>query len=234
MSDPFFKGGLTVMQPADGYRFSVDAVLLAGYAERAARVLDLGCGCGIIPLILAWRDPAVQCYGVEIQPELAQLAQRNAERNGLDTRIVILQQDMQELKLVHLGGALPLVVSNPPFYATGHGRRNPDAQRARARHEILITLPGLLATARRMLAKHGRFVLIYPVMRLAELFDSMRHHELEPCHARMVHARPGQPARLALVSGRKQGRTGLVMDAPLYMYQADGAYTDEMQRFFDP
>lgn len=231
--DHFFKGSLTVLQPAAGYRFSVDAVLLAGYAGTAPRILDLGCGCGIISLLQARRDAQALCYGVEIQPELAFLARRNILINGLDDRITIIQQDMQTLAPNQIGGPLTLVVSNPPFYALGSGRCNPNNMRAYARHEVLITLPGLLAAARRLLVKHGHLALVYATTRLAELFDRMREYDLEPCHLRLVHPHPQAPARLALVTGRKQGHTGLTIAPPLIMYQADGRPAPELNRFFE-
>ena len=152
-TDPFFNGQIQVKQRRGGYRFSIDAVVLANHAvsRPGEKVLDLGTGCGIIPLILAYRNPDIRVYGIEIQEELAQLAASNVSANHMQNRITVLCRDMRDLKPHMIGGPVDVIVCNPPYRKPNSGRLNPDAQRAVARHEIKVNLINVLQAARRML-----------------------------------------------------------------------------------
>ena len=217
-----------------GYRFSVDAVLLAHGAARrpAARVLDLGTGCGIVPLLLAARRPGARIWGVEIQDALARLAAENVRENGLEDRIEIRNMDMREIDRGLTGGSVDLAVANPPYRPAGSGRRCPDGERDVARHEIRIDLAGVIAAARRMLDPGGRFLIVYPAERSAELLDRMRGAGIEPKRFRPVYSRAGEPARLVLVEGRRGGNAGLRLEAPLFVREPDGAYSAETAAMF--
>ena len=135
--DILFDGRLKVWQPRHGYRFSIDAVLLAHQVRLQSEetVLDLGTGCGIIPLILAYRHPDIISFGIEIQKELAHIAIANVDANHLQNQIRVLCRDMRRLKPEDIGGPVDLVVCNPPYHKPKSGRINPDRQRAIARHE---------------------------------------------------------------------------------------------------
>lgn len=236
-ADTFFDGRIQVRQHRRGYRFSVDSVLLADYAAgcRAETVLDLGTGCGIIPLILAYRNPDVRILGVEIQRDLAGMAQENVVRNRLSGRITILQRDFKTLHRSKSdpAGALPdLVVSNPPYRRVRSGRMNPDSQKAVARHEIAADLGDVVGAARRMLEISGRFVAVHLAERTADLLCEMRTAGIEPKFLRMIHSRAGEPAKRILAEGKKGGRPGLTVGAPLVIYQPDGEYTPEVNRMF--
>ena len=180
--DHFFNGKVVLHQPRHGYRFSVDAVILSSLAcpEPGDRVVDLGTGCGVIPILLAYRHPSVRVVGVEIQDALATFAMQNARENQMTDRIRILVKDMAELSLTDIGEPADLVVSNPPYRKMDSGRINADNQRAVARHELKINLNSLLRTARRMLRKSGRFIIIYPSVRTVDLLTAMRGTGLEP------------------------------------------------------
>ena len=162
--DRFYGGRLVVCQHRNGYRFSIDAALLAAFVEMrpGARVVDLGCGCGIIALLLAYRFPASRVVGVEVQPALAALARDNAVRNGMGERMTVLEKDLRRVQRRHCGGEVDSVVANPPFRPAGSGRVNPDAERACARHEILGTMTDFAAAGRRLLNPGGRFAAVYP------------------------------------------------------------------------
>jgi tRNA1Val (adenine37-N6)-methyltransferase len=136
-TDTFFNGKLHITQDAAGYRFSLDAIVLAHHTDTHAgeRVLDLGTGCGIIALILAYRNPDIRVYGIEIQGELADLAVSNVGANHMQNRITVLCRDMRDLKPRMIGGPVDVIVCNPPYRKPNSGRLNPDPQRAVARHE---------------------------------------------------------------------------------------------------
>ncbi len=229
--DSLLNGSIRVRQSQAGYRFSLDAVLLAFYASRRPGnvVLDLGTGCGIIPLILSHRDPARFIHGVEIQKPLAELAILNVNENGMGSRIAILSMDMRAMNPVMTGGPVDLVVGNPPFGKRQSGRINPNRERAEAMHEIRITLRAVIETAHRMLSRNGRFMAIYPAERLTGLLTHMRSTGVEPKRLRMIHSRPDREARRVLVEGVKGGRRGVKIAPPLITHREDGAYTDDVE-----
>lgn len=235
-SDSFFNGQLRIRQPQPGYRFSIDAVLLAYHARPHAgdRVLDLGTGCGIIPLIMAYRCPQISVYGIEVQKELSDLARFNVSDNHMQNQITILCKNMKSLKTTMISGLVDLVVSNPPYRRANSGRLNPDHQRAVARHEIDITISDLIATARRMLRTAGRFVTIYSSERTAELLALMRSARIEPKIMRSIHSDRHSEAKLILVEGIKNGRVGIRIDSSLILYDEDGNYTAEVEKMFVP
>jgi tRNA1Val (adenine37-N6)-methyltransferase len=235
-TDTFFNGRLIVKQPRTGYRYSIDAAILASHVQPRPtdRVLDLGTGCGIIPLIIGFRHPGVKLYGVEIQHDLAEIAQGNITANNLENRVVILPVDMKTLKPSSLLGPMDLVVSNPPFYRIASGRINSDSQRAIARHELKVTLEDVLKAAAGMLRSAGKFVCIYGSDRLVDLFAQMRACHIEPKIVRLIHSKVGTDARLVLVEGVKGGQPGIKIAPPLTICRKDGSYTDEVKKMFIP
>lgn len=234
--DAFFNGRIQVRQHRSGYRFSIDSILLAGHVfpRPGDTVLDLGTGCGIIPLILAHRNPGIKIYGVEVQRPLAELAVMNLGENRLEDRIEILCMDMKALGPGMTSGQVDMVVSNPPYRKAQTGRVNPDRQRAVARHEIKVTLPDVVDAARRMLRVSGRFVTIYPAERTTDLVLRMHAAGIEPKFLRMIYSGRRTGAKLVLVEGSKGARPGVKVGPPLIIYRDDGSYTGEVQRLFSP
>ena len=235
-SDTFFNGSMKVLQSRRGYRFSIDAVLLAFHAtpRQGEKVLDLGAGCGIISLIMAFRSSDLKIYAVEIQKELADLALFNVRENRLEDHIDILCTDLKVLMPQMIAGPCDLIVCNPPYFRSGSGRVNPDSQRALARHEIKASLRDVLQAARRLLRTGGRFVIIYTAERTTDLLCQMRMTQIEPKWIRMVHPVQDASANLILIEGIKGGRSGLKVAPPLIVYEKNGDYTDELQRMFEP
>jgi tRNA1Val (adenine37-N6)-methyltransferase len=235
--DTFLEGHLKVCQSRQGYRFSIDAAILAFHAlpdKADARILDLGTGCGIMPLIIAFRHPEVRITGVEIQAELAALARKNVEENRLQSRIKIIEGDFLHLKSDDIGPPVDMVVTNPPYHRRQAGRMNPHNQRAIARHEIAVSLDGLIKSIRRFLTTGGHAWLIYPAERLAELIAAMQAHHLEPKYLRMIHSRVDAEAKQCLLKVVKAGRPGLIVGPPLFIYADDGGYTADAAAMLRP
>lgn len=235
--DTFLGGRLKVCQSRRGYRFSLDALILAFHAEPGKgreRILDLGTGCGILPLVTATRFPEVHLTGVEIQPELAALARFNVEQNAFQERILILEEDYLQLPSKAVGPPVDMVIANPPYRRPRSGRVNPEQQRALARHEIAVSLEGLIKTMRRFLKTGGRGWIVYTADRLAELMSAMQSHHMEPKYLRLIHSRPDSEAKRCLLKVVKGARPGMTAGPPLVIYGADGAYTDEVSAMFDP
>ena len=233
-TDTFFNGQIQVKQFPCGYRFSIDAVLLAYHANPCPgeKILDLGTGCGIIPLIIGHRNPELSIHAVEVQPDLADLAALNVKENQMQDRILIRCQDMKTLKPDDIGGPVDLVICNPPYHRLNSGRINPVQQKALARHEIKATLFDVVRTARRLLRTAGRFVTIYAAERLTDLIPQMRSDHIEPKLLQIIHSAWNIEAKLVLVEGIKGGRPGLKIAPPLVIYDEYGNYTDEVNLMF--
>jgi tRNA1Val (adenine37-N6)-methyltransferase len=234
--DTFFSGKLCIKQEAAGYRFSIDAVLLAHHAILRAgeRLLDLGTGSGIIPIILAYRHPDITAIGIEIQKQLADLAISNVDANHMQNRIAVLRLDMRGLKPDVIGGPVDAVVCNPPYRTPNSGRLNPDAQRAIARHELKVSLIDVLEAACRVLRTGGRFFTIYTAQRTAELLSLMQLTGIEPKFIRVIYSRLEEEARLVLVAGTKGARAGTKIGPPLIIYTECGGYSKEVKQMFEP
>lgn len=228
--DLLFDGEITLFQEKGGYRFSMDSVLLAHFAEvhEATSLLDLGCGCGVMPLIFAHRHSALTTVvGVELQEALAHLAERNRVVNGLSHRVTIYRSDMRYCITPYRGGPFDVVVSNPPYTPLGRGRLNPRDQKAIARHEVALSLPGLLEAVRINLAASGTFHMVYPAERLDEVIRVSIQKELYPQRVRMVHSHDGgSPKRLLLSLGKNPAPLHTL--PPLVVHENDGSFTGEV------
>jgi len=235
-TDTFFNGRVRVNQDRSGYRFSIDAVLLAYYARPRPddKIIDLGTGCGIIPVILAHRHPGITLYGIEVQKTLAEIATLNAKENRMSDRITIIEKDLKLLESQMVSGPVDLVVSNPPYRRVRSGRINSDPQRAIARHEITATLLDVVQAAHRVLRNSGRLVMIFPAERIIDLICQMRSVLIEPKHLQMVYSEIDMGATLVLIEGRKGGRPGMKVAPPLTIYHQDGSYTDAVLKMFAP
>jgi len=232
--DEIFQGSLKVIQKRMGYRFSLDPILISHFVQtdKDQRVLDLGTGCGIIAMILAKRNESLKIIGVEVQEELADLAQRNVILNRLSERIEIVHQDMKEIDWPHEKGSFDLVLSNPPFRRPDSGRINPLAQKAVARHEIMTSLEDVVRCADRLVVPRGRLALIYPAFRTAHLFFMLRKWEFEPKRLRTIHSHLKAPAKMVLVEAMKGGGEELEVFPPLILYGKGGEYTREMKEIY--
>jgi tRNA1(Val) A37 N6-methylase TrmN6 len=232
--DTFFNGKLTVKQDGVGYRFSIDSVLLANSIQPKPgdRVVDLGTGCGIVPLIVAYHYPETTLFGIEIQEDLVHIARINVRDNGMTENIQIMCRKMQTAQPAMFQGPVDIVVSNPPFRKASSGRINPNRQRAIARHEIRVTILDVTKTASALLRTAGLFVVIYTSERLADLIQHMRSCSLEPKRVRFIHSKQDSESKLVMMTGTKQGKPGLKVGPPIVIYNPDGSYTEELESMF--
>ncbi len=197
------------------------------------RILDLGTGCGVILLILAFRNKGSRLVGLEIQPEMAALARRNVEINGYSDRVRIQEGDLKRVADYFPSGSFDLLVSNPPYRRVDTGRVNPERQKAVARHELASSVSDVFAAGKYLLPHGGRLSVIYPASRLDHLLITAGRHGFSAKDLTVIHSHATGPGRLALAEFRKGGGEELRVSPPFFIYRDDGSYTDAMQKLYE-
>lgn len=232
--DSIFGGKIKVYQPKNGYRFNEDSVLLADFSSNIKGLsIDLGTGCGIIPIIMAIRSPNIEkIYGVEIQKRLVELASQNIKINGVESKIEILGQDIRKLKENFGPQLFDVVISNPPYTQIDRGIISSASEKALAKHEIMLRIQDILNISRYLLKSRGLLKLVYPTMRLVDLFYLMRMRKIEPKRLRLVYHKPASSSNIALVEGVKFGKSSLEILPPLILFDSNGKPTEEYRRIF--
>lgn len=221
--DGISQGEILLIQRRKGYRFSIDALLLADFAGcPRGKVVELGSGCGVVGLILAAKG-ASSIVGVELQHSLSELALRNVVLNRKEAQVRIIQADLRELRGVLEPGIFDLVVSNPPYIPVGAGYINPDHERAIARHEVACSPEDLVSAARYLLREGGNLKVIFPAGRFLELVGALSLAGLAPRRVRFVHSLPNRPAKMVLLESTKGAGTTFEVMPPLYLFDETGS-----------
>ena len=232
--DEILDGHLRIFQKKRGYRFSLDSILLSHFVFLKPRTcaLDLGCGSGIILLILAKRFPHINYAGLEIQEELAALARKNINLNKLTHRIKIAKGDARRIKNIFSANSFDAVIFNPPYRKLSSGRINPRLEKAIARHEIKGSLKDFIRAAKYLLKEEGKVFTIYPAKRLVELITLFRKNSIEPKRTKPVYSDNLSAAEFVLVEGRKGSGEELKIEQPLFIYDQNKKYTADMAGIF--
>lgn len=228
-------GVLEVIQAKRGYRFGVESLLLPGFVNPGAlEMVDLGCGSGVIPLVMVRFYGIQKAWGVEIQAGLADRARRSVERNGLLESIEIVEADLRALDRVLPAGKFELVVSNPPYRPAQTGQVSREEEKALGKHEIACSASDVVAAGARLLRPRGRLCLVFSSERLSELLSLLAGHGLKPARLRMVHGRVELPSKNCLVEAIRGGRGSMAVDPPLIVYDKSGEYTEEVKGMLYP
>jgi len=229
--DTLLRGRVTVLQPAHGFRSSLDPVLLAAFlAPPHGSFLDIGCGTGALSFLLLAADPASSGVGLEIQPRLAGLAVAGRRHNGWDGRLVVHEGDAREVSKTLPAGTFDLVVSNPPFRAVGTGHLPPDRERAIAVAEVSLALGDWLDIAARAVRPRGRVAAIFPADRFRELAQAMHERDLPMVRVRTVRPYADRPASRVLVEAQRDTRRPTVFEPSLILHAEGERYTEEVRR----
>jgi tRNA1Val (adenine37-N6)-methyltransferase len=233
--DEILNGGLRVFQKKKGYRFSLDSILLAHFVsmKKRSRFIDIGCGSGIILLILAKRFPNTHSVGLEIQENLTALARKNSQLNNLEGRVEIVSGDARNMKNVLPERSFDAAIFNPPYRKLNSGRINPHQEKAIARHEINGSLKDFLKAAKYLLKPKGQVFTIYPAKRFVELVYLFRQSGIEPKRMKLVFSDISSDAAFALVEGKSSSREELKLESPLFIYDRERKYTKEMSGIFN-
>lgn len=227
-------GGLRLIQNPKWFCFGIDAVLLADFAKTAngERIADLGTGTGVIPLILSEKACVKEIIGIEIQKDVAEMAQRSIRLNSMDHVIKILNIDVKETPDFLQKSSCDAVVSNPPYIERESGIKNKDAVKASARHEISAVLEDFISAAYYLLKNKGSFFLVHRPHRLVDILLLCRAYKLEPKKIRFVHPKKNKKPNIVLLQCVKHGNPELKFLDPLYVYEETGIYTDEILKIY--
>jgi tRNA1(Val) A37 N6-methylase TrmN6 len=237
--DSIGTAGVKILQRRGGYRFTLDAVLLAGFAASESpgegAVLELGAGSGVVSFLLARQFGRGPIDALELQPAVYARLVRGVALNGLEGQVKPLLGDLREARTLLSAGAYALVVSNPPFRPTSAGVLSPDGERALSRQEVACNASAVVAAARHALKPGGGVSLVYPVARLTEVFGLLTAARLFPRALRLVHARADSPATRFLVHGLRDSDRGLKVRPPLIVHgEGPGGYAPEVAALMDP
>jgi tRNA1Val (adenine37-N6)-methyltransferase len=227
--------GLRIIQNPAKFKFTIDAFLLAALVENrtALRLLDLGTGGGVLPLLLAGQNTLLEVCGVEIQPQLAEMARRSVLVNNLADRVDIIEGDLKKLPGELGFNSFDYVIANPPFYPVGEGVISSNDALAGAKFEINCTLADVIKAASRMVKGHGKVALVLPAQRLSELLADLSQCHLTPKLLCLVHPKATAAANLVLVQARPGAKPGLQVLPPIFVYGADAQYTERMRQIFN-
>jgi tRNA1Val (adenine37-N6)-methyltransferase len=225
---------LRIFQKEKGYRFSIDALLLAYFVhlKKGDHIIDLGTGSGVIAVIMAQRKECGRVVGVDIQEELVDMAKRSVQLNNLEEKVAICRGDVRNIEALFDSKSFNVAVFNPPYRKLKSGRVNPNDQKSIARHEVKATLRDFLNAAAYILKRSGHAYIIYPATRVVELLSLMRISGIEPKRMRIVHSHDASRAEFVLVEGIKSGHEGLEVMQPLFIYSEGSKYTEEMACIF--
>ena len=228
------QNGYFIIQSEEGFRYGIDAVLLSGFArvKPGEKVLDMGTGTGILPILLAAKTEGESFTGLEIQEKSAEMAGRSVAYNHLEGRVRIVAGDIKEAGAIFGPAAFDVVVSNPPYMTGSHGLVNPNEAKAVARHEVLCTLEDLVRETAAVLTSRGRFYLVHRPFRLAEIMGMLMKYRLEPKRMRLVYPYVDKEPNMVLLEACKGGNPRIQVERPLIVYERPNVYTDEIREIY--
>ena len=228
--DDLQRNGYRIIQDPERFCFGMDAVLLSGFAavKDGARVLDLGTGTGIIPILLSAKTGAAHLTGLEIQEDSADMAGRSVALNGLEEKIDIVTGDIKEAGSIFDAASFDVITCNPPYMIGRHGLRNPEDAKAIARHEILCTLEDVVEQTAKLLKPGGKFFLVHRPFRLAEIMVTLKKYKLEPKRMQLVYPFVDKEPNMVLLEAARGGRPRMTVEKPLIVYREPGVYMAEI------
>ena len=228
--------GLKIIQNKDGFCFGMDSVLLSDFAKnmkKEAKVLDLGTGTGIIPILLCGKTNLKEVIGVEVQEEVAQMASRSIKLNNLENRFKIINENIINLTKIYKKQIFDVIVTNPPYKKKDTGIINENEKKILSRHEITATLEDFIKVSKDLLKDKGEFYMVHRPERLVDILNLMRTYRIEPKILRFVCPKQNKEPNLILIKGVKNAKPFLKIEKNLYVYKDDGEYTDEILKIYN-
>lgn len=235
IDDLEFKG-LKIIQDKKGFCFGIDSVLLSDFAKKIkkdSKVIDLGTGTGIINILLSGKTDASSFVGVEIQQDVAEMAERSIKLNYLEDKIKIINENITKLKNIYKPNSFDVVVTNPPYKKINTGIVNNENKKIISRHEITASLQDFIHISSYLLKDYGEIYMVHRPERLVDIFSIMRTEKIEPKLIKFVYPNKNKKTNLVLIKGIKKGKPFLEFDKNLYIYNDDGTYTNEILKIYN-
>ena len=235
IDDLEFKG-LKIIQNVNGFCFGIDSVLLSDFAKNIkddSIVLDLGTGTGIIPILLCGKTNLKEIIGVEIQEDVANMANRSSKLNNLEDRFKVLNANILNLDKYYEKNTFDVIITNPPYKKKNSGVINDDERKVISRHEITASLEDFIKVAKDLLKDKGEFYMVHRPDRLVDILSLLRKHKIEPKQIRFVFSNKEKPPKLVLIKAVKNANEFLKVDNNLYIYDDDGNYTNEILKIYN-
>ena len=232
--DDLQRAGLKIIQDPERFCFGMDAVLLSHFAQvkKGGKVLDLGTGTGIIPILMSALTESSHLTALEIQEESADMAGRSVRLNGLEDKITIVRGDIKEAGSIFSRASFDVITCNPPYLQDDHGIVNPSDAKAIARHEMLCTLEDVISASEILLKPGGHFYMVHRPFRLSEIMNVMHDHKLEPKRMRLVYPMADKEPNMVLIEGIRGANMRINVEKPLILQKSDGSYTDEVKEWY--
>lgn len=232
--DDLQRNGYRIIQNPKKFCFGMDAVLLTGFARarKEDRLLDMGTGTGIIPILMEAKYHCAHLTGLEIQADSADMASRSVAMNGLSDKIDIVTGDIKEADHIFPSASFDCITCNPPYMIGQHGIRNPEAPKAIARHEVLCTFEDVAAQAEKLLKPGGHFYLVHRPFRLAEIMTTLVKHRLEPKRMQLVYPFVDKEPNMVLLEAVRGGKSRMTVEKPLIIYKEPGVYMPEIYEVY--
>lgn len=225
---------LYLIQKKQGFRFGIDAVLLSNFAnvKNKHRVIDLCTGTGIVPFLIYGKYKPKEVIGIEIQEDMVEMAIRSSKYNEVGNVVSFKSADLKDLKYLSSLGTFDVLTVNPPYKLNNSGIVNLDDKLAIARHEIMCSLEDVIVASRKLLKDNGRMFIVHRPERLIDIFELMRKYKIEPKRVQMVQPNINKAPNIVLVEGQRDGGAYLKWEKPIYVYNEDGTYSEEINKIY--
>ncbi len=233
--DDLELNNLKIIQNKEGFCFGIDSVLLSDFAKEIkpkSKILDMGTGTGILGILLCGKTKETQIIGVEIQEEVADMAQRSIKLNNLENRFSVIYEDIKNLKQNYVAGSFDAIVTNPPYKKQGTGKINESDTKLISRHEVTTSLEDFILVASYLLKEHGSIYMVHRPERLSDILTNLHNYKLEPKNIRFVYPNYEKEPNLILIKATKNAKPFLKIEKPLYVYDKEGNYTEEILKIY--
>lgn len=227
---------LKIIQKSDGFCYGIDSVLLSDFAKnikKNSNVIDMGTGTGILGFLLIAKTRINKVIGIEIQPEIADMAQRSIAMNCLDNKFKILNCNIKEIDNKLKEDSYDAVITNPPYKKLNSGKTNENEVKLISRHEVKASLEDFIKVSFKMLKDKGSLYMVHRAERLVDIMYEMRKNKMEPKRIRFVYSNQRSESKLVMIEAVKNGKSSVRIEEPLFIYNDDGSYTDEILKIYN-
>lgn len=230
--------GLKIIQDKNGFCFGIDSIILSDFIENVKKennIVDLGAGTGILGILLSKKTLAKEIIGIEIQSDVAEMAERSIKLNNLQEKVKIINEDIKNIipnKIINKN-SVDIIVSNPPYKDKKDGGLNENEKKLISRHETTATLSDFIEIASKLLKDKGIFYMVHKPERLVDIIYLLRENKIEPKEIEIIYPSKGKEASLILIKGIKGARKFLKVRKAIYVYDEQGNYTEDITKIYN-